>query len=83
MSADNRIQMNPKIMMGKPVIKGTRITVELILRKLSEGSNEAEILDAYPRLNREDIQAAIRYAADAVAHEDIVLVPAKKLSTRR
>jgi uncharacterized protein (DUF433 family) len=83
MSADNRIQMNPKIMMGKPVIRGTRITVELILRKLSEGASEAEILDAYPRLNREDIQAAIRYAADTLAHEDMVLVQSKKSSARR
>jgi uncharacterized protein (DUF433 family) len=80
---NNRITMNPKIMMGKPIIKGTRISVELILRKLSEGASEAEILDAYPRLNREDIQAAIRYAADALAHEDVVFVPAKKSPTRR
>ncbi len=83
MPTDNRIAMNPKIMMGKPVIRGTRITVELILRKLGEGASEAEILNAYPRLNREDIQAAIRYAADALAHEDVVLVPAKKSPTRR
>jgi uncharacterized protein (DUF433 family) len=83
MSADNRIQMNSKIMMGKPVIRGTRITVELILRKLGEGASETEILDAYPRLNREDIQAAIRYAADTLAHEDMVLVQSKKSSARR
>lgn len=48
-------------MMGKPVIKGTRVTVELILRKLSEGAIEIDLLDAYPRLTKEDIQAAIRY----------------------
>ncbi|HSE43310.1 MAG TPA: DUF433 domain-containing protein [Acidobacteriota bacterium] len=83
MSSDNRIEMSPKIMMGKPVIRGTRITVELILRKLSEGASEAQILDAYPRLNRGDIQAAIRYAADALAHEDVVLVPSKKSPARR
>jgi len=60
--------------MGKPVIRGTRITVELILRKLSEGASEADLLDAYPRLTREDIQAAIRYAADTLAHEEIVVL---------
>ena len=64
--------------MGKPVIRGTRITVELILRKLSEGASEADLLDAYPRLTREDIQAAIRYAADTLAHEEIVVLNSSK-----
>lgn len=64
--------------MGKPVIKGTRITVELILRKLSEGAGETGLLDAYPRLRREDIQAAIRYAADTVAHERMVVLTKPK-----
>lgn len=62
-------------MMGKPVIKGTRIKVELILRKLAEGATEDHLLDAYPRLTREDIRAAIEYAADTIAHEEIVLLP--------
>lgn len=74
MTITDRIQVNPKIMMGKPVIKGTRVTVELILRKLSEGAAEADLLDAYPRLTKEDIQAAIRYAADTVAHEETVIL---------
>ena len=51
-------------MLGKPVIRGTRIPVELILRKLSEGASEADLLDAYPHLTREDVQAAMRYTAD-------------------
>ena len=59
-----RIEINPDVMRGKPVIKGTRITVELILRKLSEGATEEDLLDGYPRLAREDIRAAIRYADD-------------------
>ena len=67
-----RIEINPEVMMGKPVIFGTRITVELILRKLSEGATEADLLDAYPRLTHEDIQAALGYAADRVANEDII-----------
>ena len=54
---------NPNVMLGKPVIRGTRIPVELILRKLSEGASESDLLDAYPRLTREDIDAAMRYAA--------------------
>jgi uncharacterized protein (DUF433 family) len=78
-----RIEVNPRVMLGKPVIRGTRITVELILRKLSEGATEAELLDAYPRLTREDIRAAIAYAADTVAHEETVLVgTARKRASR-
>jgi uncharacterized protein (DUF433 family) len=72
MTATNRIEVNPKVMLGKPVIRGTRIPVELILRKLSEGAMEADLLDAYPRLTREDIQAALAYAADILAHEETV-----------
>ena len=74
MTITDRIQMNPKVMMGKPVIRGTRIPVELILRKLGEGATEDDLLDAYPRLKRADIQAAIGYAADTVAHEETVFV---------
>jgi uncharacterized protein (DUF433 family) len=70
----DRIEIDPKVMMGKPVIRGTRITVELILRKLSEGATQSDLLDAYPRLTRVDIQAAIRYAADMLAHEEIGIV---------
>lgn len=73
MADHHRIEINPDVMVGKPVIRGTRVPVELILRKLSEGATEAELLDAYPRLSREDIQAALAYAADTVAHEEILL----------
>ena len=62
--------------MGKPVIRGTRIPVELVLRKFSEGATEADLLDAYPRLTRADIQAALAFAADSLAHEAIILQPA-------
>ena len=83
MTITDRIEINPKVMMGKPVIRGTRITVELILRKLSEGASEADLLDAYPRLAREDIQAAIGYAADTVAHEEtVILAPSRKRAKR-
>ncbi len=70
MTSENRIEINPKVMLGKPVVRGTRITVELILRKLSEGATEAEIMDAHPRLALRDIRAAIAYAADTLANEE-------------
>jgi uncharacterized protein (DUF433 family) len=67
------IEVNPDVMLGKPVIRGTRIPVELIVRKLGEGATEADLLDAYRRLRQEDIRAALAYAADSLAHETIVL----------
>ncbi len=70
----DRIEINPNVMLGKPVIRGTRIPVELILRKLSEGLPEAALLEAYPRLTPADVQAALAYAADTLAHE-IIVVP--------
>lgn len=66
----DRIEMNPKIMLGKPVICGTRIPVELLLRKMGEGASESELLDAYPRLTAEDLRAAMLFAADTLAHEE-------------
>jgi uncharacterized protein (DUF433 family) len=83
MTTTDRIEINPKVMMGKPVIRGTRVTVELILRKLSEGARAADLLTAYPGLTREDIQAAIQYAADTVAHEETVLLGTRKRSGRK
>ncbi|MCZ7670643.1 MAG: DUF433 domain-containing protein [Chloroflexi bacterium] len=56
-----RIEMNPKIMAGKPIIKGTRIPVALIVRMVAQGISEAEILQEYPNLERSDIQAALAY----------------------
>jgi uncharacterized protein (DUF433 family) len=67
-----RIEVNPEVMLGKPVIRGTRISVELILRKLSEGATEADLLEAYPRMTKRDIQAALAYAASSLAHETIL-----------
>jgi uncharacterized protein (DUF433 family) len=74
MSTQDRIEMNPKVMLGKPVIRGTRITVEIILRKLGEGASHRELLEAYPNLTERDIQSAITYAAEVLAHEETVLV---------
>jgi uncharacterized protein (DUF433 family) len=70
----DRIEVNPAVMLGKPVIRGTRIPVELILRKLAEGATETDLLDAYPRLATEDLRAALAYAADTLAHEETFLL---------
>jgi uncharacterized protein (DUF433 family) len=79
MALCDRVEVNPKVMLGKPVIRGTRIPVEIILRKLSEGATEADLLDAYPRLTRGDIHAALAYAADALAHEVTIASPEPEL----
>jgi uncharacterized protein (DUF433 family) len=62
---------DPKIMVGKPVIKGTRITVEHILEEMAGGLTIEELLDSYPNLSRESIQAALKFAAESVRHEVI------------
>ena len=61
-----RIAQNPKVMVGKPVIRGTRITVEIILRLLGRGWSMEDVLEAYPGLTREDILAAQAFAADSL-----------------
>jgi uncharacterized protein (DUF433 family) len=63
---DSLIHSDPKIMMGKPVIAGTRITVESILERLAAGESIDDLLAAHPRLTREAINAALRFAADAL-----------------
>lgn len=65
----DRIVVNPKIMLGKPVIKGTRITVEHLLKLLKQGLSVKEILQDYPHLKRTDIVAAIEYASEALSKE--------------
>lgn len=72
MDYKERIASDPDIMLGKPVIKGTMITVELILRKLSEGMVIEELLEAYPHLTKEDIFAALSYSADVISQEELI-----------
>jgi len=72
MNYRERITANPEIMLGKPIIKGTRITVESILRKLAEGMNTNEILEAYPHLKKEDIMAVLSYSADVISKEEMI-----------
>ena len=66
-----RISIDSKVMVGKPVIRGTRISVEIILHMLAQGIPEDDILKEYPRLKLEDIRAALAYAAQVLAHEDV------------
>ena len=66
------IERNPEVLTGKPVIKGTRISVELIMRKLAGGYTFDKILEAYPHLNREQLAAACEYAADVISNEETV-----------
>lgn len=66
-----KIEINPNIMFGKPVIKGTRVTVEQILRKLAGGMTVEEIITDHPHLKKEDILAAQEFAADYLADEEI------------
>jgi uncharacterized protein (DUF433 family) len=65
----DRIHADPAILNGKPVIKGTRISVELILTRLAEGASIQDLIEAWPHLSSADIQAALAYSADFVAHE--------------
>lgn len=68
----DRIEMNPEIMGGKPVIRGTRVPVETILRKLGAGVAPNDILADHPRLTPNDIHAAQAFAADYLADEEVI-----------
>ena len=74
MNAKDFIEVRPGVMLGKPVIKGTRIPVELVVRKLGEGATMEELLDGYPTLTKDKIMAALIYAADLLANEKIVFL---------
>lgn len=67
-----RIIVNPKIMVGKPIIKGTRIPVDAILKRVAEGMTINEILEDYPNLTHKDVKAAFDYAAAILRGEDII-----------
>jgi len=70
-----RITLNPEVLAGKPVIKGTRISVEFLLELLANGWTEEEILGNYPQLEREDIQSALGYATDILKDEVVYPYP--------
>jgi len=69
------IQSDPSVMMGKPVIAGTRITVELILEKLAAGEAVEQVIEAHPRLTQEAIQAALAFAAEALRADVVYPLP--------
>jgi uncharacterized protein (DUF433 family) len=73
----DRIMIDPEVLVGKPVIKGTRLAVEFIVGLLAQGWSEADILQNYPGLTREDILASLSYASDALHAERVYPVEAK------
>ncbi|MFH1739279.1 MAG: DUF433 domain-containing protein [bacterium] len=73
----DHIEQRPDVMLGKPVVKGTRLTVEQILESLSEGATEADLLAAHPRLRPEHIQAAMAFAAASFSTEMTVFQSAR------
>ncbi len=72
----DRITVDPGVMLGKPVIRGTRVTVEQVLRELGAGMSVEEVLAAHPRLSAEDVRAAQAFAADWIAEETVTLADA-------
>jgi len=67
----NRIELNPKVCNGKPVIKGTRIPVSVILAQIAQGESWDDLLKGYPELKKEDIQAALLYAKASLDHTEV------------
>lgn len=74
----DRITFDPKVLVGKPIIRGMRISVEMVLKLLAEGAGEKEILEDYPQLEPEDIRASLAYAHKLVAGEEVHVLTASK-----
>ena len=68
----NFIEINHQILLGKPVIKGSRVSVELIFRKMSQGAKKEDIIEMYPNLKNAEIEACFEYAADILANEEVL-----------
>ncbi len=77
MTWEERIEINPAILVGKPVIKGTRLAVEFIVELLANDWSEQQIMDNYPGITHEDISACLRYAAETLKSERVYLTSAK------
>jgi uncharacterized protein (DUF433 family) len=75
MDWQERIELNPEVLVGKPVVKGTRIAVEFIIELLSQGWTEAQVLENYPQLKHEDILAALRYTSELLKEESVYSLP--------
>lgn len=79
-----RIVVDPNIMVGKPIIKGTRIPVDAIIKRIADGMNLDEIIEEYPNLTKEDIKAALLYTIEMLRGEDIIpLIKGKKYEVSR
>ncbi len=76
MNWQERIEINPEVLVGKPVIRGTRLSVEFIVELLANDWTEQQIIDNYPGITHEDISACLRYAAEMLKSERIYLTPA-------
>jgi uncharacterized protein (DUF433 family) len=74
MNWEDRITIDPKVLVGKPVIRGTRLSVEFIVGLLAEGWTEQQVLDNYPGLVHDDMLACLRYASDVLKSEKVYLV---------
>ena len=72
----DRIELNPRVCNGKPVIKGTRIPVSVVLEQIAEGESWDDLLKGYPELNKDDIKAALLYASASIEHTDVRAVNA-------
>ncbi|WP_295392616.1 DUF433 domain-containing protein [uncultured Thiodictyon sp.] len=70
----NRITVDPEVLVGKPIVRGTRISVELLLDRLGDGWSIEQILDAYPRLSRDDVLAAISFVSEVFREERFIAV---------
>ena len=76
MNLQDRIELNPRVCNGKPVIKGTRIPVSVIIEQIAEGKSWDTVLAGYPELKKEDIQAALHYARASIEHTEVEAVGA-------
>jgi uncharacterized protein (DUF433 family) len=70
----DRISVDPDILVGRPIIRGTRISVELLMDRLGDGWTMEQILESYPRLTRDDVLAAVRFVTDIFREEDFVAI---------
>ncbi|MBY0514937.1 MAG: DUF433 domain-containing protein [Gemmataceae bacterium] len=75
MDWQRRISVDPAVLVGKPVITGTRLAVDFLVELLAEGWNEADVLRNYPQLTRDDLRAALHYAAAALKREHVYPLP--------
>ena len=71
MNGENRIVVNPEILVGKPIIQGTRISVEFMIELLAEGWSHQQVLENYPQITDQDIQASLRYVAELLKHHRV------------